>query len=148
MNAQQQISQNKYCVYYHKNKGEVFYIGAGKIDRPFTLTGRSIKWRAYVNSLAKKSFQVEIEVVRSFTTKTEALRFEKEEIKRLQPNTNVTDNPLRKMEILLIRFTRQQRVKIRRETKRLRLKSEAEYVRRCVDNPLYQISLKTSTTLV
>jgi len=41
-------------------------------------------------------------------------------------------------EILLVRFTRAQRVKIRKEAKKFKI-SEAEYVRSCVEFPPIKI---------
>lgn len=43
------------------------------------------------------------------------------------------------MEVLLVRFTKTQRAKIRHHAKKMRI-SEAEYVRRCVEHPLYMSS--------
>lgn len=51
------------------------------------------------------------------------------------------------MEILLVRFTKAQRVKIRKNAKRLKV-SEAEYVRRCVEYPLYTFDSKKLKSVV
>jgi hypothetical protein len=80
-----------YCVYYHRHKGMVFYVGSGTRYRPFTPHGRSPKWRRFtaLNPV------YEIEIVRWFEAIDEAKRFEVEEIVRLQPQANSASRVLK-----------------------------------------------------
>lgn len=136
MSGTKEISEKAYCVYYHKNDDVVFYVGAGKSERPYVLAGRSDKWRKHVNSLPRKTFDVDIEIAAHFPSKQEALRFEREEIKRLKPIANVFDNPELILEPLLVRFTKDQRAWIRRKSKKLKL-SEAALIRACIMDNMY-----------
>ena len=57
------------CVYLHKLRGIVFYVGAGGDARPFDMHSRTQAWRAYVGEHASS---IEVEVVGSYKTKSEA----------------------------------------------------------------------------
>ncbi len=75
-----------YCVYHHKHDGEVFYVGMGNRLRPFKTESRSAYWTEFVSAIGKKH---EIEIVKDFKKRSEALKYETEEINRLLPYVNI-----------------------------------------------------------
>ncbi len=76
---------NKYCVYYHKHGDRVFYVGAGTSERPFNRNSRTAFWWKFIKKLNN---EYEVEIVRWFNTRSQALKFEAQEIARLQPIMN------------------------------------------------------------
>lgn len=50
--------QMQYCVYTHSHNGRVFYVGSGKLQRPFDMVRRSPKWKAYVALI--QSYHIDI----------------------------------------------------------------------------------------
>jgi hypothetical protein len=46
------------CVYLHSVNGEVFYVGAGTLSRPFATTARNKKWAARVHAVGTYDISV------------------------------------------------------------------------------------------
>lgn len=80
------LVEKPYCVYYHWNDNELFYVGSGKSYRPFVTDPRG----EYVRIHQLDEFQVEI--VCWFDTQVEARQFELQEISRLAPTANIVNN--------------------------------------------------------
>lgn len=81
----------KYCVYYHRHQGVIFYVGSGATQRPYMFKQRGSHWRKFVHENELK--EIEVEIVRWFDTSKEALAFERREIERLLPLGNTTFVP-------------------------------------------------------
>lgn len=64
----------KFCVYRHKIGKNIFYVGAGNLERPYNF-GRNEKWKEIVES---NNNEYEVEIVCYTKTKQEALNIEKE----------------------------------------------------------------------
>lgn len=62
-------------VYIHKRKedGQIFYVGMGTIKRPYSFTNRNKMWNKYVEKYGKP----DVEIVRGYLTKDEALILER-----------------------------------------------------------------------
>jgi hypothetical protein len=86
---------NEYVVYAHFDKDNIcFYVGfSGNKNRPYTKSGRNKIWIDF----AKNGFSVEI--LKTFTDKNEALIFEKQEIKKRNPISNIWKSSVIKNDI-------------------------------------------------
>jgi hypothetical protein len=73
-----------YCVYCHVKDGFVFYVGSGNVTRPFDITSRNLRWKAF----AKDSI-VEVRILEWFARKDDAYISEIEWISRLRPPANM-----------------------------------------------------------
>ena len=62
-------------VYIHKRKedGQIFYVGMGNIKRPYSFTNRNKMWNKYVEKYGKP----DVEIVKGYLTKDEALTLER-----------------------------------------------------------------------
>lgn len=67
---------NRFCVYIHKrlDNGEVFYVGQGTKRRPHEKTRTLEAW----NAIVKDTGGFDVEIVKDFLSKNEALELEKE----------------------------------------------------------------------
>jgi hypothetical protein len=71
-----------HCIYQHSNPttGEIFYIGLGTKDRPYSFnTGRSKEWQEYINVNGKPK----VTILHDGLTVEEADRIERELVSRL-----------------------------------------------------------------
>lgn len=86
-----EIYPDRYCVYLHKVKNQVrpLYVGKGDSGRPFSSRGRSQDWRKHVD---QNSGIIDVLVLGWFETEAEALVFEKDQIKNLNPICNKVHN--------------------------------------------------------
>ena len=74
-----------HCIYQHSNPttGEIFYIGLGTKDRPYSFnTGRSKEWQEYINVNGKPK----VTILHDGLTVEEADRIERELVSRLKKN--------------------------------------------------------------
>src|ERR1043166_8882766 len=83
------IWPRRYCVYLHKARGEVFYVGRGSLDRPFSRDGRNQKWRDLVQEVGKYDLEVQRLTDDEETAKAEEIRL----IQALAPSCNVQRYP-------------------------------------------------------
>lgn len=81
------IPLNKYCVYHHKIGEFVFYVGMGKASRPFKFNDRNSRWKKFVECQNKSC--IEVDIIRWFSTRKTARKFEIRELTRLTPITNI-----------------------------------------------------------
>jgi hypothetical protein len=83
---------NKYCVYRHWVRGELIYVGKGRGNRAFSITGstgRNKKWEA----LVRDEVEIEVEIISWHDTSSDALWAEAGEIERSHPTTNRRKKP-------------------------------------------------------
>lgn len=85
INVSLKVNHRKWIVYHHIHNGKVFYVGMGRLPRPFTSDGRSTTWFNFVKYL-KGDF--EIKIVGVFRLKSSANNFEMKEIKRTKAPIN------------------------------------------------------------
>lgn len=78
-----------YCVYTHAHKGEVFYIGHGRADRPFIRGQRNIIWHEFVAQIEA----YEVAVVLWTDDQKHACREETRLIRQYQPVCNIVGGP-------------------------------------------------------
>lgn len=82
------LNIKNFCVYSHDINGNIIYIGAGTPSRPYSFC-RPKRWRDLV---LKNNFELEIKIIGWFSSKKEALIFEKEMIKKWKPICNLFHN--------------------------------------------------------
>lgn len=75
----------KYCVYAHSSQGEVFYIGQGRIGRPFDTCNRSAQWHYYVQQRGAYF----VSILGYFDTQHEALQEEARLLFAVRPLCNL-----------------------------------------------------------
>ncbi len=80
------VFSNRYCVYAHKHRDEVFYIGAGTSARPFQKYNRNKIWQDIVSDLDGR---YEVCIVDWFEKLSDALNYESEQIKKTRPRANI-----------------------------------------------------------
>ncbi len=78
-------SSRRYCVYAHRYRDEIFYVGSGKTVRPFATVGRNVKWKEYVDQI--DSFIIDIMLWTE--DRSEAYSKEQELIRTLKPLCNL-----------------------------------------------------------
>ena len=76
-----------FFVYLHKRKGEVFYVGCGNAYRAKDKTSRSKMWK---DKVGERPY--EIETIKEFDCKADALRLEAELISLYRPSCNIRGN--------------------------------------------------------
>lgn len=134
MNISISLPRNNFCVYYHKHKGNIFYIGMGSLERPFAIKSRSDRWKKFIETISDETY--EIQIVRFFSLWREARDFEIAEIERLQPQVNIDGNKnipkIETMKVCGYRITEAHFTKIRKVARRLKLK-EAEALRKIIE---------------
>lgn len=79
------MGKARFCVYAHVHDGSIFYIGQGRLGRPFETTGRNRFWYELVNFAGGYT----IEILCYYETMTAAMAEEVRLIKLFQPACNL-----------------------------------------------------------
>jgi hypothetical protein len=77
-------SLQKYCVYAHRKRGKIFYIGSGVPSRAFAML-RSKQWLKQ----AKGASSIEIHILRWFDNRKAAYDYEAQLVRKHLPPANV-----------------------------------------------------------
>jgi hypothetical protein len=75
----------RFCVYAHRHDTTIFYIGQGRLERPFQQSNRNARWHHYVKRIGWYT----IEILGYFDTQTAAINEEVRLLKALQPLCNI-----------------------------------------------------------
>ena len=102
----------KFCVYVHRVKGVVIYVGKGQSTRPRSKLGRNSEWHAAVG----ESGCFSVEIVQTFDNNLDARLHEAKLIQELNPTCNIQMNS-----------TLIPRVKHHRQTRAAGLRLEDKY---------------------
>lgn len=79
------IPKHRFYVYSHSTETDgVFYVGYGTGGRAMSHVGRPLLWRKIV----RKSDGFKVSILKSFQRSSDAFKFERNEISRLQPVAN------------------------------------------------------------
>lgn len=80
------IPTERYCVYAHRHHDTIFYIGQGRLGRPFDVNSRNGRWWQYVEEIGSYT----IEILGYFPTMAEAKREEERLLRLIEPICNIT----------------------------------------------------------
>jgi len=131
------LKLGKFCVYTHRSKGEVFYVGMGNSSRPYTCRGRPRRWKEIVGD----SGSYDVEITAWFESEGLARIEEKRMIEAYRPYANKVHNESNSFDgRLFMRISEEEINRLKEESKKsgvsvsefVRMALELEYVRtRC-----------------
>ena len=80
-----EIYANRYCVYRHLYRGKTFYVGMGKMPRPFDTKRRTSLWREFVKEIGGR---YEVEIIKWYKNRIGARSLELKEIRKTKAPIN------------------------------------------------------------